>query len=230
MLLSVPTVIELNERLPDLNTPVPPHPASRGTTPEIYSVVRLIGSIPLFPSDFPLSLLKAERPDFILHLGARGIGIEHTEAVPQNVVHESVLRAALGHEFYMMRNAVPGEPRKSKKQLLAEIKEGRDPAPMIGDSVERGWAAAMLHFVESKVASARKPGYAAHDEHWLTIYDNWPAPALQHQLALALLQERLEASEAFDVFDRIFILDENVLIDLARGRVLLHSVNHCQRP
>ena len=88
----------------------------------------------------------------------------------------------------------------------------------------------MAHFVDSKVASARKPGYAAHDEHWLAIYDNWPAPALQRQLALELLQERLEASAAFSVFERIFILDERVLVDLGRDRALLHRVNHCRRP
>lgn len=84
-------------------------------------------------------------------------------------MHESVLRAELGHDFYMMRNAVHGKPRKSKKQLLAEIKESRWPAPMIGDSVERGWPEAMVHFVESKAASVSKPGYVTHDEHWLVI-------------------------------------------------------------
>jgi hypothetical protein len=230
MLLSAFTFDELHERLPDLNTQVPPRPAPRKTPAELYSVVRLLGSVPLAPIDFPLHLVKGERPDFSLQLGARAIGIEHTEAVPQNVAHENVLRAGLGHDFYMMRNAVPCESRKSKKQLLAEIKENRMPPPMIGDSVERGWAEAMVHFVENKAASASKPGYAAHDENWLVIYDNWPAPALQHQLALALLQERLEVGAAFAVFERIFILDENVLVDLGRGHALFHSVKHSQRP
>lgn len=228
MLLSAPTFDELHERLPDVNVSVPARPAPREMTPEIYSIVRLLGSVPLAPNDFPLYLVKGERPDFALHLGARSIGIEHTEAVPENVAHESTLRAALGRDTYLMRSAVVGEPRKSKKQLLVEIEEDRMPPPMMGDSVERGWAEAMTHFVDSKVASAGKPGYAAHDEHWLAIYDNWPAPALQRQLALELLRERLQAGAAFAVFERIFILDERVLVDLGRDRAL-HHVNHCRR-
>jgi len=230
MLLSAPTLDELHERLPELNVSVPPHPAPRGTTPEVYSVVRLLGSVPLAPHDFPLRLEKSERPDFGLYLGERSIGIEHTEAVPENLAHANRLRAALGRDTYLMRSAVIGEPRKKKGQLLAEIEEDRMPPPMMGDSVERGWAEAIAHFVDSKTASARKPGYAAHDEHWLVIYDNWPAPALQRQLALALLREHLEASEGFAVFERIFILDEHVLVDLGRGHSLTHHVNHCRRP
>lgn len=104
------------------------------------------------------------------------------------------------------------------------------PPPMMGDSVERAWAEAIAHFVDSKVASARKPGYADNDVHWLIIYDNWPAPALQRQLALSFLQERLQGRAPFDTFARIFILDERVLVDLGRDRVLLHRVNHCRRP
>lgn len=230
MLFSAPTFDKLHERLPDLNVSVPARPAPRETTPEIYSIVRLLGSVPLAPNDFPLHLVKGERPDFALYMGARSIGIEHTEAVPENVAHESTLRAALGRDTYLMRSAAVGEPRKSKKQLLAEIEEDRMPPPMMGDSVERGWAEAMAHFVDSKIDSARKPGYAAHDEHWLAIYDSWPAPALQRQLALELLQERLEAGAAFSAFERIFILDERVLVDLGRDRALLHHVNHGRRP
>jgi len=229
MLLSAPTFDLLHERLPDINVPVPARPAPRGTSPEIYSVVRLLGSVPLTLNDFPLRLVKGERPDFTLHLGDRSIGIEHTEAVPENVAHENTLRAAIGQDVYLMRGAVVGEPRKSKAQLLAEIKEDRMPPPMMGDSVERGWAEAMAHFVNSKVVSARKPGYARHDAHWLAIYDNWPAPALQRHRALMLLRERLAAGEGFDVFERIFILDERVLVALDRDRTLLHLVNHCRR-
>jgi hypothetical protein len=229
MLLSARTFDELHDQLPDVNIQVPARPAPRGTTPEVYSIVRLLGSMPLGPEDFPLKLVKGERPDFALQLGGRSIGIEHTEAIPENVAHESTLRATVGQNTYLMRSAVVGEPRKSKKQLLAEIEEDRMPPPMMGDSVERAWAEAIAHFVDSKVASARKPGYAAHDEHWLVIYDNWPAPALQRQLALSLLQERLHGSPPFDAFTRIFILDERVLVDLGRDRALLHCVNHCRR-
>lgn len=136
------------------------------------------------------------------------------------------LRAGLGRTTHMIWGASVDEPRKSRKELLDEIATDRMPPPMIGDSVERSWAKAMGRFVDEKVAGARKPGYAAHDEQWLLIYDNWPAPALQRQLAVTLLQENHLKAVAFDVFKRVFILDEAVLVELRRACVLLHSVNH----
>jgi hypothetical protein len=227
MLLSARTFEELYDGLRRLNVEVPAHPAPRGDTPELYSIVRLLGTIPLAPGDLPLQLAKRERPDFVLQLDGRTVGIEHTEAVPENTAHESRLRAALGGGCHLVTPAVVGEPRKSRKQLLREIEENRFPPPMVGDSVERRWAEAMTHFIGRKVASAQKPGYAAYDEQWLAIYDNWPSFALERQHALALLQEHLAAADPFDVFDRVFILTGQVLVELVRGRTLLHRLNHC---
>jgi len=55
MLLTAQTLDELHDRLPGLSFEVPPHPAPRGETPELYSVVHLLGSIPLCSDDFPCS-------------------------------------------------------------------------------------------------------------------------------------------------------------------------------
>lgn len=228
MLLSARTFEELHDCLPRLNVKVPPHPAPRGDTPELYSIVRLLASIPLSPTDFPLQLVKSESPDFALQLGGRSIGIEHTEAVPENAVHESKLRAAQGGGAYLIRAAVAGEPRKSRKQLLEEIAANRYPPPMMGDSVERSWVLAMLHFIEKKIAVAQKPGYTDHDEQWLAIYDNWTAPALDRQHAVTLLREHMVANDPFTVFERIFILTGQILVELARDRMLLHRLNHCR--
>lgn len=229
MLLSARTFEELYDGLRCLNVEVPAHPAPRGDTPELYSIVRLLGTIPLGPGDLPLQLAKRERPDFALQLGDRSVGIEHTEAVPENSAHESRLRAELGGGFHFVTPAAVGEPRKSRKQLLKEIEENRFPPPMVGDSVERSWAEAMAHFVGRKVASTKKPGYAVYDEQWLAIYDNWPSFALERQHALALLQQHLMAEDPFDVFDRVFILTGQVLVELARGCAQHHRLNHVQR-
>jgi len=79
------------------------------------------------------------------------------------------------------------------------------------------------------MASAIKPGYAAHDEDWLVIYDNWPAPALQRQLAIKILLETHLKAAAFVIFQRVFILDETVLVELRRDGALMYRVNHCRR-
>lgn len=230
MLLEAATFEELHDRLPSLNKEVPPHPTPRGTTPEFYTIVRLLGSIPLSTTDFPLQLTKDESPDFALQLGGRSIGIEHTEAVAENAVHEFKLRAAQGGGAYPVQPAVIGEPRKSRKQLLGEIAANRLPEPMVGDSVERGWVDAMLYFIQKKADSARKPGYTAHDQQWLAIYDNWTAPALKRDYAFSLLQEALQASDPFTVFNSVFILTGQMIVELTRGRTLLHVLNHCRLP
>jgi hypothetical protein len=227
-LLSARTFKELQDRLPGLNVDVPAHPAERGNTPEFYTVVRLLGTVPFSPGDFPLQLAKGESPDFTLQLADRSIGIEHVQAIAENSIHEAKLRARLGGGAYLMRTAAIGEPRKSKKELLKEIGENRFPPPMVGDSVERRWAEAMQHFIEMKMAIAQGPFYRPHDEQWLAIYDNWPSPALERQHALTLLQEQLLANNPFAVFNRVFILTGQVLVELARGRALLHRLNHCR--
>lgn len=229
MLLSARTFDELHERLPDIDVVVPPRPAPRRDAAERYSMVRLLASLALALGDFPLRLTKSERPDFALQLGDRTVGVEHTEAVPTNVAHAGALRASLGRTTYLIWSAAVDEPRKSREQLLVEIKSDQMPPPMIGDSVERGWAEAMGRFVGEKVASARKPGYAAYDENWLVIYDNWPAPGLQRQLAIKILLETHLEAAAFMVFQRVFILDETVLVELRSDGALLHRVNHCRR-
>lgn len=230
ILISAHTFEELHEQLPSLNGVVPPHPQPRGDTPEIYSIARLLGTMPLSDADFPLQLAKTERPDFALQLGPRSIGIEHTEAVAENAVHERILRASQpGAGVYLVRPASVGEPRKSSKTLREEIAQDRLPPPMMGDSVERNWAEAMEHFIGKKAASAQKPGYAVHDEQWLVVYDNWQALALERQHALALLQGRLAARDPFAIFERIFILTGALLVELARGGLLLHRLDR-RRP
>lgn len=134
----------------------------------------------------------------------------------------------MGGSFHFVSPAAVDEPKMSSKQLLQEIKADRLPEPMVGDSVERGWAEAMRHFIEKKLRIAQKPGYRPHDKQWLAIYDSWPSPALELQHAVALLQEQFVTSDPFGVFDRIFILTREVMVDLARDHAHFQRLNHCQ--
>jgi len=84
--------------------------------------------------------------------------------VPENALHESKLCAVQGEGTYVIRAAVAGEPRKSCKQLLDEIAANWFPPPMMGDSVERSWVLAMLHFIEKKIAVAQKPSFSPSKE------------------------------------------------------------------
>ncbi|WP_151703950.1 hypothetical protein [Nitrincola alkalilacustris] len=93
-MLVTDTFEQFHCRLRTVNVDVPER--SKGRTQEhveIYSVVRLLGSLSFKLDDFPLAIDKREGPDFLLTLAAFRIGIEHTEAIPENAAKEAFLRS-----------------------------------------------------------------------------------------------------------------------------------------
>lgn len=228
-LLEVRRISDLGSHLRALNVLVPGRGSGRTSEQvEVYAVVRLLASRPYALSEFPLTLIKRERPDFMLVMNAAEVGIEHTEAITQNEAKEAALRdQGVGPETYFARAASLDEPVKSSAELAAEIEANEMSDGWYGDSVELGWAEAMARFVKKKAVSAQRPGYARFARNWLVVYDQWCAPMLDHAKAIPRLLRRLAELPPWDVFDRIFILDENVLIELDADTVQIHCVNHC---
>jgi hypothetical protein len=228
-MLLAQTFDELHSRLPSINVKVPPRAEGRENDHvEIYSIVRLLGTLPRASIDFPLRLTKRERPDFLVQCGARMIGVEHTEAISENAAKEAFLRSkGHGPDVHFVRSGSVDEPRKSSKQLIAEIEADRSGPGWVGDSVEREWATAMAHFISQKVASANRAGFELFEQNWLLVYDNWTAPSLEREKGLMLLRTELQAVDPWRVFSRIFILDEKVLLEIASDTSLFHHVNHC---
>lgn len=195
---------------------------------EIYSLIRVLASRPYRLSDFPLKLVKRERPDFLLSANGVVTGVEHTEAVPQNAAKEASLRdRGIGPETYYVQPAAIGERAKSSKEIRAEIEAGKMGEGWMGDSAERSWVEAMTQFVSDKIQSAQSPDYARFDRTWLVIYDNWPAPILNHAKAVPLLTAELAKLATWSVLERVFILDESVLLEIEQTAVHVHCVNHC---
>ncbi|KRA16813.1 hypothetical protein ASD69_08645 [Lysobacter sp. Root604] len=180
-------------------------------------------------SEFPLTLKKRERPDFVLALNDVVIGIEHTEAISQNDAKAAALRDdGHGPKVYFSKPASVSEPPKTSKQLKEEILADEMGDGWVGDSAERGWAEAMTHFVEKKMTSAQGEGYTRYPHLWLLIYDHWPAPALDLHKALPLLRTQLEACSAWSIFERVFILDEDLIVELNESTENIHCVNHSE--
>lgn len=189
---------------------------------ERYSIVRLLGTLAWSPLDFPLRLHKSERPDFILDAGGRMTGIEHTETITENAAKEAFLRSrGHGPDAYFPRQMVLNEPRKSSREMIQEIRADRMGGASFGDSVERSWVEAMLHFIRDKIKDAQKPGFERFGRNWLIMYDNWSAHGLHREDAAMRLSKALEQDPPWETFDRIFILDERVLVDLEPTSVRL---------
>lgn len=189
---------------------------------ERYSITRLLGTLSWSPEDFPLLLVKRERPDFALECNGRTIGIEHVETLTPNAGNEAFLRSkGHGPEAYYPRPMVLGETRKSGRQLIEEIEADEMGAGWYGDSVERSWVEAMLHFVRAKIEVASKDGFRLLGQNWLLMYDNWHAPALNREIAVVRLLQALEVDPPWSTFERVFILDDLVLVELERGSARL---------
>ena len=226
LVLSASSIDDLAAALRSYNCVVPERAAGRTNDHvERYSIVRLLGTIAWAPADFPLKLLKRERPDFLLDCGGRSIGIEHTETLTENAGKEASLRSkGHGPEAYFPRPMILGETRKSSRQLIGEIEANKMGTGWCGDSVERSWVDAMLHFFRDKSVEGCKRGYQRFAHNWLIMYDNWNAPALNREKAIPRLHQQLQDPSNWQVFERLFILDDRVLIDLDRTTVRLGLV------
>lgn len=82
-----------------------------------------------------------------------------------------------------------------------------------GDSFERDWAAAMLHFIQKKSGKALTDGFDRYGRNWLLLYDSWPGPKLNLRKAVSFLQGLLAAEKVY-TFDSIFIIHSDDLCEI----------------
>lgn len=175
---------------------------------------------------YPINLTQRERPDFLLVTDSVKIGIEHTEAVPQNEAHKTVLREnAGGSEVYFISHHKPGEIKKTAKHLKKEIEENRAGNGWAGDSVEREWPKAMFHFINTKIDTLMKEGFERFNKDWLLIYDNWSLPALDREEAVPILLKLSMDNGSFEKFDHIYIITGNRLYEFSSTGVTPHEIN-----
>lgn len=191
---------------------------------ERYDIAHLMASLPSEEMTYPLKLHHQERPDFLLTMENREIGIEVTEAVPENHVRASIFREmGMGPQAHLLQKHRPGESRLGKNAILREINQGRAGAPWVGNEVEVQWAEIMLHFIKRKVKKLNQPGFTKHKENWLLIYNNWPLPGVHHEEASSLLTNSCEVESLLSEFNSIFVLDSKFLCEISH-RTRLHTV------
>lgn len=223
IILRANTPAELRAKLHELDIHVPRRSEGRGNRhTERYCIAHLLASLPEERLSFPLTLTHSNKPDFLLATPDGDIGIEHTEAVPENVAHADFLREkkGWGADVYFIPHAMPGEPRKTAEQLRREI-ENDDPGDgWCGDAPEREWAAAMAHYVKEKIPKATADGFVRYPANWLIVYDNWPLPAIDYAEAATYLAPLLAEMNAFSVFDMIFIRADSQIYEFRDASII----------
>jgi hypothetical protein len=139
--------------------------------------------------DFPLRVSHADGPDFILQLGARQVGVECVEAVPQELYEIEILREnEYPDSMNFGQKFVPGErnfTQEEKHQIASGQLAG---PPWMPEAAKRNWVAAMKYCIEGKVRKLRKGNYSSMETMWLLVQDEWPNTIQyhpEHQLAAA---------------------------------------------
>lgn len=205
--------------LSEMDISVPPRSEGRlSDHAERYAIAYMLATLAREDKlNYPLTLTKSERPDFLLLSGCSKIGIEHTEAVSQNMAQSDFLREkGHGHKVQFVKRSKPGEVKKKSKKLISVLEQNNPGDGWMGDSVEREWAAAMSYFLNEKICSAHKPGYNLFESNWLLIYDNWRLPALHLEEALPLFSQLCSEADPFSTFSSIFILTEKQLCQFTK--------------
>jgi hypothetical protein len=110
--------------------------------------------------------------------------------------------------------------------LLQEI-ENDDPGDgWAGDSPEREWANAMIYFTKKKLPKVEAAGFVRYPENWLLIYDNWQLPDVDFNKAAYFLCPLLKDSNAFLVFDKIFILISSHMCEFSDNRPVFYQLTN----
>ena len=200
---------------------------------------------------YPLLVEKRERPDYRMSSRDLVVGIEITEAVSQDMARIDAMRydedEVVCLDLSLFR---PGTPRRSTQELRTILEGSRyseteetvedknefDPVqlrPMgpgwAGDGAERDWAEAMHKVIETKVASAKKPGYVRFAETWLLVYDNLSLPMLNVARAAGLLQPKLTPLWGQSAFQQIFIEHRKEFVHASRDHFEVRPLNDLWR-
>lgn len=202
---------ELHERLLAIPADVPPRGQGRTSEHvERYVVRDLLWTLANETTllRYPLSIKKAERPDFDLRAAGVSIGTEITESIPPNLAQAYEIQnkhyqnRALDASLFQW-----GAPKMTSKEIRAVLEgQGAHTPGWAFGSENEEWASLIAEAVRFKAEKLNDATYRRQDQNWLAVYDNTPQPALDLGRATRNLSERLAAMRHHGVsFDRVFI-------------------------
>ena len=202
---------ELRNRLAATQIRVVRRPTRRThASRELYSSARMLATLSESPFlVFPLTVEFRDGPDLALHMPAASIGIECTDAIAEEWAAILDLRAREypGAVIFLPR-LQPDVRSLSQEDLRAYASGAKAGSPWIGDSVERDWAQAILHFAERKLKKLRAGAYSDFTENWLLIHDEWamhPIGAKEQSIAASLLARSSASLFSAPCFSRVLV-------------------------
>lgn len=174
--------------------------------------------------EYPVRLLKRERPDYLLVIGSREIGCEVTEAINSEYLRAKSLPEANAESSIIDVSLFKWGAPKRKLEKLREIasREKLTGAGWAGNSVEREYADIVFDVASRKTKKMAKVGYQKYQENYLLVYLNQSLPILDQQESATICAERLAGYWSAKSFDSIFVeKGEYITVYSANGYKIL---------
>lgn len=187
---------------------------------ERWSICRLLATLDANGKlIFPLELEHSDRPDFRVVQGGLTMGIEVTEAIPE----QYAAYCALAEREFPDPILEPAHfkwdaPKLTTDEMRVLLRQDQlSGEPWVGDQPEREWAAQMKRTVDTKSATMQKLGFSCFEKNCLLIYDNLPLPGLDLGKATELLRSELDAqADAAIKFDTIYVEHGGQVVEFSK--------------
>lgn len=181
--------------------------------------------------EYPFEVVHRDRPDFKLCMGLLEVGVEHTEAVPENEARKEIIRDRIdSSEIYFLTKSMPGDKPKKYQELMDEVIENKSGPGWVGNAPEREWAEVMCFFSIKKIEAIKKSEFKKYKKNWLLIYDNWPLPpGIDFQQSLALFRDFAKKYEVFNHFNRVYIISGSQLCEVELEKFKVFEINDLWR-
>jgi hypothetical protein len=166
--------------------------------------------------EFPVSIVRDDRPDLRVEMPTHSAGIEITEVVPQVYAQAVAIKNEDYPDAIVNRSIFTWGAQFTAKDIHKHLSKVGDELTGPGwksDSVEQEWASAVNERIINKTGKLNKQGFTIYPNNWLAVYTSSPGPQLNIQRAGALLTS--PASNANEHrFDVIFALTDSKFVVL----------------
>lgn len=200
---------ELKEKLADTDISVPARTSGRTNDHvERWVIYRALATLLADGQiEYPVRLMKRERPDYLLIMGNREIGCEVTEAINSEYLKAKSLPEAAAETSVVDVSLFKWSAPKRKLEKLREIasREKLTGAVWAGNSVEREYADIVFDVAKNKTKKMAKVGYQTYQENYLLIYLNQSLPILNQKESATICADRLAGYWSAESFDSIFV-------------------------
>jgi hypothetical protein len=176
--------------------------------------------------DFPIRVVREDRPDLIIEMSPRIAGIEITEVVPPMYAQAVAIRNEHYPEARVDRSIFTWGANFKTREIHNHLKAVGDKLTgpgWTGDAVEREWASAVNESIIKKTERLNNQGFRTYQNNWLAIYTSSPGPQLNMQTACPLLTAP-PAEDGKHRFDTIFVLTDSKLMVLAEDGLRIHEL------